>query len=189
VQVVELEEQPVVAVDDEQVAIATGVGGTGIAAFEPLRLRLCLLGNRVAGWPAGSSGIALFGVVEIDRHERLVSRHGGIGDAVDLRRLLGVTAEVGVHPPLEPHELEERRARGVDRRLRNVDVPPVVGRQQRERSREGAALRRALGERRAPGGEEEERECRAARRKRPRVPPVRERWHSSSPWCRSRSRR
>ena len=184
VQVVELEEEAVIAIDQQQVAVAARVGGTGVAAFDPLRLGLGLLGDGISGRAAGRAGIALVRIVEIDRDERLAARHRGVRQSVDLGLVTAVAAEVGVHPPVRADELDESGARRVDRRLRDVDVPPVVGRQERQRSGQRAALGRALRER--SGGEGERQRQRPGGER--GAAAFRER-HSSSPGCRPRSRR
>ena len=87
-----LEEQPVVRVHDQHVLVATArrargrrVAVPGIAALDPVGLRLRLHRDRIAGRPARRARIALRRVVEGHGLERLRAGHDGVRHPVDRR--------------------------------------------------------------------------------------------------------
>ncbi len=146
---VQLVEDPVVAIDDEHVPIAVRVEPRpgSPPSIQP-RLRLRLLGNRIAGRTARRAGVALLAVVdERHRHERLAAGHDDVRDPVDgvwIGWIAGRAAPVGMQPACAADVIDERLAVRIDRRLADVEVPPVVGRQHRQRLRQGTAERNAL---------------------------------------------
>jgi hypothetical protein len=156
--VVELEEEMPVAVHEQHVAVAGDVRVAGVAPLDPARLRLGRLGDRIAGGPAGCAGVALVAELhEGDRHQRLGAGDAHVDHPVGLGDDIGVAAEIGVEWRVAPDEVDEVPAVRIEGRLADVHVPPVVGREQREGSRQRPARlgRKRGGAQQEPQGEGE----------------------------------
>jgi hypothetical protein len=106
--------------------------------------------DRIAGRPAWRAHVALRRVVERNGLERLRARDDDIRHAID-RGYAGIAAEVGVHALRRAYPHDESGTVRIHGRRAHVGVPPVVGREQRERTREGAALHRLARKRRGCG--------------------------------------
>jgi len=78
------------------------------------------------GWNGVWSGVAFVGVVEVYGDESLVAGDDGVGDADGLV-VVQAGAEVGMETVIEADALDEVGRVGVNRQLRDVGVPDVVG--------------------------------------------------------------
>src|SRR6185312_1328115 len=112
----------------------------------------------IPGRPARRAGIALIAELhEGDRHQRLAPGHREIDHAVDVRKAVRIAPEVRMETDVAADEVDVPGAPGIDRRRADVDVPPVVGREQRQRSGQWAA-RLGQGRRGDTGPEQTENE-------------------------------
>ena len=78
------------------------------------------------GWNGVWSGVAFVGVVEVDGDESLVAGDDGVGDA-DGFVVVQAGAEVGMEMAIEADALDEVGRVGVNRQVRDVGGPDVVG--------------------------------------------------------------
>ncbi len=146
---VQLVEKPVVAVDEDQVPVAPGVDIARLAALDVARRGPGRGRNRVAGRASRRAIVALVTVRHPgDRDEGLGARHADVWHPVGRR---GIGRVVGRRPPVRVDALvadpgDVGRAVGIEGCLADVDVPPVVGREQRWRLGQGACrLSKSLG--------------------------------------------
>ncbi|MEA2417227.1 MAG: hypothetical protein QOI58_3884 [Thermoanaerobaculia bacterium] len=145
VQRVELVQHPVVAIDEQHVPVAIGVRIVARqSAFDPLLLRLRLLGDRIARRTSRRGDVAFNVVVEGHGKQRLRAGDDDERHPVDRRRgIAAVAAEIGMHAAGRADVGDECAAVRIDRRRADVRVPPVAGRKERERlGKRAAALRR-----------------------------------------------
>ena len=122
-----LVQQPVVAIDDQEMTIAAGAAARN-APFDVVRLRLRFFRNRIAGRTPRRPGIALAAVRRPRRlHERLIAGHDDVRNAVrrrpEIRMDLPRRARTRRGPPAD--EIDERRRLRIERRGADVLVPPV----------------------------------------------------------------
>ena len=131
--VVQLEEVPVVPLDDQHVAVAVDVAAVArVATFDPVVLGDGLVGNRVEGERGVAvlvvHAVALVGEVEVHRLERQLV-HDDVREADDVGRAREDAAEVGMERAAVRAVVDE-----VDVGVRvavhgpgaDVPVPPVV---------------------------------------------------------------
>src|SRR3954469_14492740 len=159
-----LEEQRVIAIDDQHVPIAVGAAARN-GAFDVTRLRLRFHWNRVARRTARRRVIALVAIRGPRRcHERLIARNDDVRDAVRGR------TEIWMQPPRRrwirrrpsAHEVDERGGIRIHGRGRDVLVPPVAARknlltaeragQRRRQGRRDNRQARGADRCRGPGG-------------------------------------
>ena len=101
---IELEQDPVVIVDEQHVAVAV-VAPAGLPSLDPLRLGARSDRDRVAGGATGSAHVALVGIavgVEVHDLERRRAGDDGVDHAVDVGERGDVPPEVGVDGPARP---------------------------------------------------------------------------------------
>ena len=96
-------------------------------------MRLCagLVGNRIAGQP-GRTGVALAAVSDKrQRHARLSTIDDDVGEAVWRRTEIGMQTPDGgrIRRRSAADEVDQRRRARIDRRRRDVQVPPVAERE------------------------------------------------------------
>ena len=160
--VVQLVQMPVVAVDDDQVAIglAAKVDVGRRPAFNPMRLGGRLHRNRIERvTPAGCvvDAVAFTPIQERHADLWLGAVNHDVREAVRVDAARGnVAAEVGMQAPAAAvvDERHESRRACVDRRGGDLGVPPIIGGEERKRARENAArLRRRKGCRGKGAGE------------------------------------
>ena len=90
--------------------------------------------------------VAFIRILELDRALRHRAVHDRVRKTVHLRAARrDVPAEVGVHRSRRSDERDVAGRRGIDRRGRHVEVPPVVARKDGQRARNGAAERAGRG--------------------------------------------
>ena len=137
---------PVVAVDNQQMSIrdAAAIDVAGFSAFNPVRLCDGRVGNRVERKTLPGvevDTIAFIPVVEANGLLRLRAVDDHVRETVNLcaaRR--NVPAEVGMETTCAADELNECGRARIDRRVRDVEIPPVAGWKQRQRTGQRTAL-------------------------------------------------
>src|SRR5262249_49060790 len=110
-------------IDDEQVTITAG-SPTSDTSFDEIGLRPCGVRNRITILAAGASVAFVAVIHERDRDARLAAAHSYIWNAVRRR------TEVRMRSTRASNEIDVGVRLWIDRRRRNVLVPPVVRRKQ-----------------------------------------------------------
>ena len=138
--VVELVQELAGSVHDQQVPIGEGaaVDVPGVALLDPVRQGDGLVRDRIEG---DADPVALAGVKEGHDLLRLRAAYVDIGEAVDVGASRGyLAAEVGARRLADTDEVDEVRRVGIHRRGADVQVPPVAGREQRQRAGQKTTL-------------------------------------------------
>ncbi len=120
----QLEQPPAIAIDDEQVAIAARPAARH-SAFDEVRLRRRDRRNRISGLPAEAA--VAFAAIRDEGHRdaRLTAADADIRDPVRRR------SEVRMRRARAADEVDVGARLRIDGRVRDVEIPPVVGREER----------------------------------------------------------
>src|SRR5262245_12081727 len=139
----------IVAIDDQQMPIGiAAVDVAGPPAFYPVRLRDRLIRDRIERkTPLGAvvHAVAFTEILKLHGLLRHVAADDDVREAVDVDTAgRGGAAEVGVQAARRPDEGDERRRPRINGRRRNIEIPPVVRWEKRQRRRQRPIQRSRL---------------------------------------------